>query len=380
MAGSKVSALPSAARATGAELIYCAQAGASKALTADMLTGMRTSASGVIPLGLNKARQALSKAIAGFAGGKIICCGDSTTAGVVGGSGSGASSTLNSWPYYLYKDLARRGYPVRYDGFSAGGVAAGDSRVVAGSGWALWSNYLYQSPGNLTSSIDFTPTGIVDTADIYYFDNSSGSLKVQWNAETATTISLTGSNTLKKITVSAAAATSGNVLHIYMSSGFLSFVDCYALAVKDLRVLNAGVPGTSANNISGAPYSLEKVWAQLGGSAYFVNLGINDYGNNNVAAYSTNMQTIITALKAAGDLFIAVPTRVSSTESVQDTYKSALYTLAESNALPIVDLQRRYGLTYAAESAAGWINDPLHPYGHTYEDEGRWLASLLTNI
>lgn len=78
-----------------------------------------------------------------------------------------------------------------------------------------------------------------------------------------------------------------------------------------------------------------------------------------VATYKAQMQAAVTAAKSNGASVVLVTSAPSAAADVT-LYTKALYELADSNDLPLVDLQDLIGGQPAA-NALGLYNDPTHP-------------------
>ena len=99
-----------------------------------------------------------------------------------------------------------------------------------------------------------------------------------------------------------------------------------------------------------------------------ISFGVNEYLTAvPVATYTTKMQTIIDRAKLTGDVLLATSVPNFSTTGVpsQAAYASALYDLADTNDVPLLDLYARM-VSYAA--SASLINSPTHPNTAGYWD------------
>lgn len=327
------------------------------------------------PRNLTLARRAFSEALAGLGSMKIVAFGDSTTAGTVGTTGT--SGIKSSWPWYFYKELVRRGVSdARFDSLTTANETNNtDGRLVIGAGWTKFSSYMWTN-NNLANLITFTPDKAWNKVDVYYYDSSAGTLRVQINSETAVDTTLTGSATLKKVTV-AAGSLGLNVFNVSLTNGYFHCADFYDDTKSEVRVLNLGKGGSGLTALDGTPFSVEKLAAQVGGHLYIINMGINDYGTNNPTNWGTKLTTAVTAFKATGSVVIDYPTPSSASDAVQEAHFAQIKIVAAAQGCPVIDLHARYGLTKAEASAAGWCIDALHPTQRCYEDQGRYKANRI---
>jgi hypothetical protein len=87
---------------------------------------------------------------------------------------------------------------------------------------------------------------------------------------------------------------------------------------------------------------------------------INDWRNSvAIATTKTNLQAIIDAASISGSVVLLVPPFDAGTAGAsaqQDQYVAAMYELAVSNNIPLIDVRRSWG-TWAAANALGYCSD-----------------------
>jgi len=335
-------------------------------------------------------RKKIAQALSGRAATKFVFFGDSTTFGTVGGT-SLASNTLVSRPYRLYQYLKAQGLNVRYDGVTWGSIVTAngaastlDARISAATGWGgAGSAYMGTAPGNLTAPVIFTPAGSWDTAVVTYYDVSAGTLRLQVDSETAVDVTLTGSATFKTATVTTTAGAAGaKAVKVFMTTGRFCSIDCHLSASPDLRILNYGFPGTGFLT-SAAPSSSNSMSRMIAATAPDICStahGVNDFGSNNAAGWQTNYASHLSIVTSASHMLEMPLMNAGVTDAIQNTYVTALYALADSNSLPLINWRNRYGNTNALVSSNGWQADALHPGSDTYQDQGMFLGKSLVGM
>ena len=220
----------------------------------------------------------------------------------------------------------------------------------------------------------FTPGYNCDTFDVYYIDYGNGAAQVSIDAGAATALTGTSTNTIKKITLTAAAA-SNHVLNfatITANTVFIVCVDAYLSTTKQVRVANAGVSGSGAThwataNPNYSPADCIKAWAP---DLSIIMLGINDAGGARTAAqFHTDMLVTINAAKTSGDVVICsvIPSQDGPTNTLEAAYQADMKAYAAANNIGFLDIYARFG-SYATANTAGLMANTLHPNGPGYAD------------
>jgi lysophospholipase L1-like esterase len=351
---------------------------------------------GIVPPLMLKWRKALASVFDGASDAKILCCGDSTTAG----KGSYSTATvpaLGSWPARLAALLGNAGVPATMGLGIPPAIysALADTRWTLGTGWSSntqfglgWgSAFSYSSGGgNLT----YTPGGsqATDTYDIHYLTNTGlGTFTAHATSGTTITQSTSSSASVSKVSVTAASASTSNTVTLSPSSGSLYVVgvDQYLSTTKRVRVGNGGSCGSTSTN-----------WITVeggGGSNYWgtqqflqahlpdltiICLGINDcLAPASVATYTSNIQSLITWGKTSGDVLLVTmpPTSGSPYTTWEPLYVPALYSLAKTNGIGLFDLYNRFGATWQTS----FMYDDYHPNDLGYWDWATGLIPFLLN-
>lgn len=331
----------------------------------------------------------LARVLSGTADAKLLCVGDSTTAGV-GASGTGVGN-VESYPTQLVARLGSAIPCVKGMGIPPTKLAANaDPRWTAGTGWTLQSfgaarNACYGGAAQSGALVYADPEVMADTFDVYYLTGAGlGAITVTATGGAGSTVSGNGTYGVNKVTVAAAAAATTNSVSITYNTGgsvYIVGVEPYLSTTRKVRVANAGVGGSkttdwvsNANNLGG-PGLIQAYAPDL----TILSLGVNDTSTPvDVATYIANMQTIITAAQSSGDVILMPPFPSQSAAGASLLSYEAQYAAAVRTAfgLPIADLTARVG-SGDALAALGMMFDNLHGNALLYGHVAQMLAAGL---
>lgn len=306
---------------------------------------------------------AVRRAQAGQGRAKVLCLGDSTTAGF------GAVVRADSWPRRLATLLGARGGR-ETNLFSDHNLAASyDPRMVRGAGWSknasktlggfMWLN------STTSNAMTFTPQTAFDTVDVFTYGGGAVTITIGSGAPVSFG---SGGGALAKqiVTVGQAGLTRGlhTVAITRNGSAVLSGLNCYD-AATGIDVMNAGVSGWKASDFSGSAFSADAAFALIAPDLTVINLGINDFNQATPtaeAAFKASMQTLIGKAKLTGDVKLVVFNDTAGTYSAnRAAFAQFVRDLATANGLGApLDLIDILG-SYAAANAAGDMVDTLHP-------------------
>lgn len=336
--------------------------------------------------GLAKWEKARLLASLGQAPARILCIGDSTTAGVYSDSyttaiGSTNQGGPNSYPSRLAAELTAMGIPASVGMAIPGRPGNDDSR------WTGQGAKIYGGAGigaGYNASLQFAKAGDVgtltpgvkaDTYVIYYFgDAGTGTLSVQATGGAASSVN-TARNpaAIATVTVKAGTASAANALTISWVSGtsFILGVEFFdSTAPNTIRVLPAGVgSSTSGNwnsnvNVFGPRGFIRAVAPDLG----IISLGINDMNSGAFASdVMTNVRAIAGDVALSGSVLLASAFPHASPSSLDDV--NSLYRASE---FPYVDLAARYGYQMVARGLM--TVDQTHPNALGYADAAVAIA------
>lgn len=336
------------------------------------------------PSNLTNWLAARANVLAGTSMARIGIIGDSTTAGQGAGSpGIYDGARLLAPPYVLSSSLSAAGIPsisetMTADGATIGLVPDADMDVYEPrvnldtaswgrtNGVATLGGKTFNSPtGAGTASLTWNPVAPIDTIKVYYVQNTNfGTFSITDGSGTLGTQSCNGTAAIGIKTVTRALSgdpfsiqrTTGNALHIL---GW----ECYNSAEKEVSVLALGQAGvdTSGLIVATGAWSALNCYDEYNCDLHFLNIGINDIRNSITSAtYKTNLQTIVTAMKAVGDVILVWPQPDLSTlgdQANRQNYRAAMYEIATTNDLPLIDLETYFT---SIGGGASLYNDTVH--------------------
>lgn len=338
---------------------------------------------------------------------RILCIGDSTTAGHgANAAGMVSNSKANSYPKLLADLITQRGSRSNWQNFvgthAAASFNAFDNRVTSTAAWTATvgartaGGPTYESKG--TTNLTFAPTEAWDTAEFLYTRvdpvNGTGLIVSINGVDYGTYLSYKTPNgpVLSDPIIVKANSIGPNTLSfrgVNATNAFLLGVLTYRSDQKDTLVLNAGWSGaTAANwlldrNISYGPLPVIEYYNP---DLVIINLGINDVANaGNVvteAAYRSQMQEIITASRKTGaDVVLVIPNDCSPSDlsGRLNTLAGWVTSLGSTNGVPVIDLRSKLG-NYAAANASGYMRDTLHPTALGYAKIAEAIADVIMPV
>ena len=218
----------------------------------------------------------------------------------------------------------------------------------------------------------------------------------------ATTVSVDAKNgtgtSVARLTLTKATAGPGAVtITPTLDSGETFYVIGWVFRNSKKRAIhfvNAGVRGANSGTSNATPLGLSRmnaidyvmagaingVWKP---ALTFIMVGINDARsgglNPGVTAYKTNMQVLITEARKTGSVVLVVPPDIAPAAEGPvpfSDYRAAIYDLAATNGLAVVDMQKVLG-TYAQSVANGTQQDDLHPNALGHEKMAAALQQVI---
>lgn len=360
-----------------------------------------------------KWNKALAKMRNGEADAKLLCLGDSTTAGI-GSSTAATVAAIKGYPRRLAELINASGTPAA-SGLalpkSSSGSQAADTRWTGGTNWALdqaaivfmgfgGKGMFWRGVGITAGNLVFADSAVnADTFDVYYRrqpgSSSTGTFDVTATGGSTTTVDAAatgGATRIEKVTVSAASAATSNTVTIAGKTAAKTVdivaVEPYLAATRKIRVGNGGASGSqtldwvsyyqdNTANSYNALYAIRAYAPDL----TIIDLGINDAGSAvSEANYASRLSQIITACQASGDVLLKtmLPSGGSAAARIpyEDTYVAYLKTLG----LPLIDIYKR-SVDYSTYFTAGFMQgDGLHGNDYSYLDEASFVFDALRRI
>lgn len=327
-----------------------------------------------------KLRAALGRAQAGTGRASLGFIGDSETDYYIGTG----NDFLNMWPRVMRSVLASLGIPVGGTGlvWAPHYGPAVDPRWTVGAGWTNANNYMTTTTSGATLTFASGDPGTA--VDLVVF-GTSGSLG--WNIDSgAATGTLTPSGGLVpvKYTLATGLANTTHSLVLTTSSTAARYVIAARVyGASGVEVHNAAAFGSSAAGTGswtdGADptqiVSRVSTLQTASPDVVWCALGVNDINTSGTAP-----ATVIAAISSLRSTFstsdfVLVAQYQPATNSGWEPYVSALYDLADSLDVPLIDLYDRSGGTITA-TANGLMGDTVHPNAAAQRDWGR-LAALI---
>lgn len=318
---------------------------------------------------------------------RVLCIGDSTTAGVYSDSYTTATGSTNqggpnSYPAQLAKRLTAAGIPAEYSFCLPGHGGNDDSRWSIGTwgyaGYGAGMNAAITSASaGLTATV--TPTNVANSYIVYFYgDPGTGVFTAQATGGSSVSISTVKptAGIYASAVVTAPTAASTNTITFTNTSGtaFVMGVEAYDSANPNkVRIMNAGVGGSKATawNNNGNPGALNFIKG-VAPDLSVISLGVNDGA---VPDTTANVLAAVNAISAAaavsGDVLLmsAVP---HDSPGAVDGYNAAY----KGTGKPYADLQARWG--NKGPSMGLITTDNTHPNALGYGDMATLVANTLT--
>lgn len=305
---------------------------------------------------------------------KVLFIGDSKTMGAGVGTTDGSTFTVGAAALNKTKliadILATKGYPCsRQSVIPANGLAtvaalrAYDVRLGALTNWILSSGTFISLGGNVlqlqSTNVDalaFSPEGIVDTVDVLYIRGGSvGHFTIDDGGAALVDVNGAGANALIRVSQALSSRGSGKTINIKRTTAntnsvYIAGVIAYDSTVPAIEIVNAGRFGskTADWNVTTNPWNPIGAIGAYAPKLTFINLGANDLANAvSPSTGSTNLQAVVTAAKASGDVVIVNPAMGSrpawGTLAEQTAWRAMLQALAVANTCPMIDENEIWG-------------------------------------
>lgn len=350
------------------------------------------------PSNSRRLRASLSKAMGGQVAEWVVI-GDSGPAGCTNGV-TLTYERLNAWPIQMRDELARHG-------IAKGGTglvrirdnSATDARWGLTGAWNhsfLTSSYL-AGAGDATFTSDLAG----DRASVLYYDLGTGqgtfNISINGAGSGAGFLAVTQTNPTgwKVATLSPGALAVGATVKATRVSGTMMLGGAQVwsstggLVVHNIAQSGSSAGGTGNSSWSdtaglGLVYTAPITNPTTGGATtpavVFLSLGGNDLMAGRTAAQITSALTTIRNRYPNSDCVLIAPAPVNTTlvpAATWDAYITALYDLADTLDMPLVDFRARIG-DYATFVANGLSNDGQgHLIGGAYAGLGRNLGLML---
>lgn len=347
---------------------------------------------------LKKWRLALGKALAGISNARLAFVGDSTTAGLAGGTTTFMQSIPCVSGKILNKSLLQTNLGSTFGDLTRNNPANGfptfDPRIGGFSSWlqtgyATAGGYAFGNSAN-TNSLTFTPADAFDTIDIYSIDNTGGygqwTVNVDGGATLATVDNVQAVRAIRKTTVSCTLGT--HTINIQRNGVggqvFIIGIATRNSTVKTIDIYNLGGGGsTSSDWVTSNQIQYLNALQAYAPDLTVIDIGINDRRLGlYTTTYESNLRTLVNGAKASGDVILCVPAPSSFAYSAYTTadniaaYNAAIYRIAAEKNCPVINKEMIFQ-SYDLANTNGYYYDTLHPNAAGYGILGQQLSQLL---
>lgn len=336
-----------------------------------------------------KLRASLGRAQSGTGLADHAFFGDSETDRYIGTG----NDYLNMWPRVYRSVLASLGIPVGGSGFvrAAATSASNDPRWTFTGTWASSNTFASIAASGATAT--FTSTDPGTTLQFVYYGTSApftitvdgaapanGSVTVTSGTYSAGTVTPAGGLILIKLTVTGLS----NAVHTFVltttsaSTTYVLGADLYG--ASGLLVHNFGIYGTTAQLVAASISSgITGAIPSFGGAistpdVVHIALGVNDISvPRTPAQVAADMTSIANAFPNSDKVIYAQYQPAGTTQAGWEAQVAALYGVADTLDVPLVDLYDRSGGWNTAVSN-GLMGDAVHPNAAAQRDWGRNCA------
>lgn len=345
-----------------------------------------------------KIKAALAKAQAGLAQANICCIGDSETQGFIGGTQTDPNNYVNKnmWPAKMREALSSSyGIPAGGVGICPAAMAPAasysiDNRYSVTGAWTYGSIYLSSSTNGAT--VTFVTDKPCTAVDVFYF-NSSAAFSYTVDGGAVQTPPRDGQVTLAKHTVSGLANAVHTVVITVNAAAVVYIAGICGYSPSGVLVHNLGLFGSAASqwaaqaNLYPSPlssYNTRKKMMDLFAvpDLLIIQLGTNDLVTTGdipslVPDIISNL-SLIRNFYPNSDCILSLPyEKVLPVQSQYGIFRDAMYELASTLDIPLVDMYERSG-GYSVANANGFMGDTVHPNLSAQLDQGRLWAQILS--
>jgi lysophospholipase L1-like esterase len=171
---------------------------------------------------------------------------------------------------------------------------------------------------------------------------------------------------------------------------FVGGFGAYNSAQKSVNITNVGWPSGSTAQMTqnGTGFAPLAALSSLAPTLTIIDVGIVDWFlGTSVSTFQANLTTLVTAAKVSGDVILLAPNpsqpsvtcdgSTNPSQATQQLYINAIYAVAASQNVPVVDEYNSIG-SWANANAVGGMEDCLHPNSVIYYDMAYRAAHFMT--
>lgn len=334
---------------------------------------------------------------AGMRNAKIVCWGDSTTKGTGAlGSGSPTNARSHSYPFKLAGLLGAAGIASKassvhgMNGETTSTLYAAynpEASFDTPADWTqvaqTWGGLAFRTNIN-SSKMHWTPTGQVDTFEIYVAKLATGgTMNVSFDSSGTPTETFgtggTPSDLIKK-TYSVALGT--HTIDFHKSGGSECIVmHCiaYNSAVKNVLILNGGQGGATAAQMSQSTvgYSHIQTVTAFAPDLCIINCGLNDFAGTSQASFEASLNLMVDTAQLSGDALLVFPN--SRGNGNEPSFVTYFQNVAAAQNVPFINIQNVLGSLAVANAAGDMSGDSLHPSEQGYTKIAQFIYNRITS-
>jgi hypothetical protein len=335
-----------------------------------------------------KTRAGLARAKGGTGLWNLATAGDSTTAGFVAlGGGADPTAYTHPWPEQVLDLLAARGYPTAGKVTPVYRNAVEDPRDTIGAGWnsGVYKSNLFLN-SSTTNAYVITHAEASTKVKVWYMNGGAGQFTVTIDGGAPATVTVSLADNSLSAWTSGTLTSAVHTVSIARVSGsvFLWAVE-NVQSTTGVRLCNAAISGSVMQYQAGdGPYGFEVTPAlagTFGAHTAIIFTSANDVGiPTSTATYKTQLQQAINNLQTGGaDVILGHALPVDPTSGFDvTTYSSAIYDLADTEDIPVLDFTARWNNDWTTMNSAGLMSDSVHGNNAGYADYAAFvLAGLL---
>lgn len=333
-----------------------------------------------------KLRSSLALARAGVDTSNQLFIGDSETDNYTGT----ANDQLHMWPLRYRDALAGMGVPRGGDGFVRAGGRSGavDPRWIFTGTWT--NTIVAYATGNANgSTATFTMSNPATSIDVWYGD-TSGTLSVSIDGAVGgagfSAITPGGTSAWVKVSYTGLSNTVHTVKVTQTSTTAILLKGVNSFNSSGLLVHNMGENGLKASDwVILTPFTTAEITAEVvlppaSIDVVFCALGVNDaIAARTPAAIVADLTTLRNRWSACDFVLVAQYQPSTVALATWQAYVTALYTLADTLDVPLIDLLDRSG-GYTVAAANGLMGDTIHPNAAAQRDWGGTVALIASSL
>lgn len=350
---------------------------------------------------LDAIRVLIGSVATGKSNAYLFCVGDGTTSGYGGYvGGTYFKQATNSWPYDLElfsKKINSDGWMgVQYPNAGIAQLPIVDPRVISPGGFKFGTSGPFAKHGMddryNTNAFVFQTTQPADYCLITYNSYSGGTPFIVCTngvqAGNPSSYLLGVAQSIFEVDFGLTNKIQISVMNTNLNGGDVNLIGMiFGVKNQTLNVINCGTYNlgvadlTNTSSLYGYLISSTNLMSELGNSAVVVDMGITDASNDSPISQAGMLyHAFLDPMRSIGPVILMRPNPIgASPDSLTSLgYDDFLESYAQSNNVPLLDINQRWG-GWTKAVAAGLIyhGNPIYPTGAGYYDISRFLFKAL---